>query len=453
MTGWFLFSALLSSYNKTVFGDEEGGGLAFPCPLLMTSFHFCAQWIFAETLCFIWPEYFGSDRISQMGWKHYFDTSLPCGLVTSADIGLSNLSWVSLSLTFYTMIKSSTPIFVLFWAYLFGITRITPQLIGVVILITAGEFIIVAGELNGGDFKMNGFILCLSASILSGARWTLVQLKIQSLTPPLKTTIATMRLLAPSMFLSLFFTSMLIERPWIKLGPMNFSKAVEILGLGLFGAIFAIAMIMCEFYLIMKANAIILALGGVIKEVITIFVGVIFFGDKFTLRTFFGCCVIFSGVIMYKFAFQQEKDRKKELGARRRAIGVNNDDAGGGDGTSSASKLSTSAEGEEHRGLLHTTEQQQNNKNANHEQASSRRRDLLRLHENEVKNIMKTNENESFNDKIQIADNHSDSDDNESWVMPEETEGIELGHHKTTPQRPSRPAAYVKVGDYEMKIV
>ena len=409
MLGWFLFSALLSSYNKIVFGHNkhdaddgdddfpnDGGintttmtphdnstmmtmnatmdkddneqqqraSLAFPCPLFLTSIHFLAQWIFSETLCALWPRYWGSHRISKMTWREYWAVSLPCGLVTSADIGLSNLSYVTLSLTFYTLIKSSTPIFVMLWARIFGLLErgITIQLVAVIAIITLGEYVTMSGELNSADFQWSGLILCTSAAILSGARWTLVQLKIQSLQPPLKTTVATMRLLAPSMFVSLFVVSLLLEQPWhrlttyfmeqqeqqqeqqqqqlvpdlhpvldnpkdidqkmtttttttLDLPPTDptdkdlvdssyyFVVMVEMTGLGLFGAFFAIAMILCEFYLIMKANAIVLTVGGVVKEVVTILIGVIIFRDSFTWHTFVGCCILFSGVILYKFTF------------------------------------------------------------------------------------------------------------------------------------------------------
>ncbi|KAL7559817.1 hypothetical protein ACA910_003981 [Epithemia clementina (nom. ined.)] len=432
MLGWFLFSTSLSSYNKIVFGhnnavDEvpliafsnitaasEAGGdalfnqtnptedlndatlattttpnnghLGFPCPLLLTSIHFLAQWIFSETLCALWPRYWGSTRISSMTWTEYWTISVPCGLVTSADIGLSNLSYATLSLTFYTLIKSSTPIFVLFWAQLFGLLErgITGPLILVICLITLGEYVTVAGELKADDFQWTGFVLCLSAAILSGARWTLVQLKIQALQPPLKTTVATMRLLAPSMFVSLFVVSLLLEHPWHRL-PLYFvqqqvlqeqqigqlvpssssfdhdnhrmlsatttTKAagatsdwndptdnkdnkddnldtlnddmvldadalmvamVELMGLGLFGAFFAIAMILCEFYLIMKTNAIVLTVGGVIKEIITIWVGVFLFGDSFTWHSFWGCCILFAGVLLYKVVFHQQQQKAKQ---------------------------------------------------------------------------------------------------------------------------------------------
>jgi len=270
MAGWFIFSALLSSYNKLVFGS---GHMAFPCPLLLTSLHFLVQWIFSWCLSAAFPKYFGGDQVATMPWKPYLSTSIPCGLVTSGDVGLSNLSLVRISITFYTMVKASTPIFVLGWAYLLGIERITWSLIGVVLVIALGEFLTVAGEIH---FDMIGFFMCLSASLLSGARWTLVQLKLHTLDPPLKTTIATMRVLSPSMFFSMLLVSLCLEKPWETLSEGYFEtveQGLRTLGMGLIGATFAVAMIICEFYLIMRANAIVLMIGGVIKEMITIIVG------------------------------------------------------------------------------------------------------------------------------------------------------------------------------------
>ena len=305
MAGWFLFSSLLSVYNKEVFGKDH---MAFPCPLLMTTIHFLAQWIFSASVCAAFPQTMGGERVTRMSWKEWALLSIPCGLITSGDIGLSNLSMVTLSLTFYTMIKASTPIFVLGWAYLFGIERITWPLVGVIMVIAFGEFLTVEGEVH---FQWKGFILCLSASILSGARWTLVQLKLQTMDPPLKTTIATMRLLAPSMFFSLLLISFAIERPWEKLSGQGLEYEINALSLGLLGASLAISMILCEFYLIMHASAIILMIGGVVKELITIILGVTFFKDKLNRINMMGCSVVFLGVILYKVIFHYEKKEKQ----------------------------------------------------------------------------------------------------------------------------------------------
>jgi solute carrier family 35 protein C2 len=195
--------------------------------------------------------------------------------VTALDVGLSNLSLVSITITFYTMVKSSTPIFVLGWAYAFGIETITWRLVGVILVIAAGEFLTVMGEV---DFVLHGFLLCLTASILSGARWTLVQLKLQNMNPPLKTTLVTMKLLSPSMFTLMLLISLVVERPWNKFAGYysDSNEVMAILLLGSVGGLLAIAMVLCEFYLILHATALILMIGGVVKEMTTIMIGWVF---------------------------------------------------------------------------------------------------------------------------------------------------------------------------------
>ena len=265
MLGWFLFSALLSSFNKWVFGDSHHH---FPCPLFLTSIHFSIQWIVSYTLSQQFPEQLGTSRVQRMTWREWLSISIPCGLVTSLDIGLSNLSMVRITLSFYTMVKASTPIFVLGWAYIFGIEKITMQLVGVIMVIALGEFLTVAGEV---DFDSTGFFLCLAASMLSGARWTLVQLKLQSMDPPLQSTLVTLRLLSPAMFLSMILISFAVEQPWRYFLTEGFLQQAALLGV--IGGSLAITMVLCEFYLILHATAIILMIGGVIKEMITIFIG------------------------------------------------------------------------------------------------------------------------------------------------------------------------------------
>lgn len=306
MLGWFFFSAILSSYNKYVFGK---GHMSFPCPLFMTSIHFLVQWIFSVAACACFPEQLGSKRVAIMTWKEWAIVSVPCGLVTALDVGLSNLSLVRITLTFYTMVKSSTPIFVLGWAYIFKIERITLHLIFVILIIASGEFLTVYGEV---DFDRLGFILCLVASVLSGLRWTLVQTMLQTLNPPLDSTILTMKLLAPSMFWSMLFLSFVVERPWIKLREANEENdgLLFVFMLGLAGGAFAVSMILCEFYLILRASAIILMIGGVIKELTTIALGVSIFGDTLNWINSVGVCIVFLGVLSYKVVFHYQK---KEL--------------------------------------------------------------------------------------------------------------------------------------------
>jgi solute carrier family 35 protein C2 len=81
------------------------------------------------------------------------------------------------------------------------------------------------------------------------------------------------------MFFSMMVMSCVIEQPWRKLGPStsdyfsDLDNSLRTISTALFGAGIAIVMVLCEFWLILKSNAIVLMIGGVLKEMITIFVG------------------------------------------------------------------------------------------------------------------------------------------------------------------------------------
>lgn len=223
------------------------------------------------------------------------------------------------------MVKASTPIFVLICAFLFGLEKVSWRLILVVIIISFGEFLTVCGE--SVDFSMVGFLLVLGASFFSGLRWTLVQLLLNKLVPRLPTAFSVMRVLSPSMVFFMVMLSVFIEQPqrnlfdqiaaaddpWYStLKELILSDEMWItMGLGVGGGFLAVCMVFCEFWLIMRASAIVLMMGGVLKEMFTIFLGVSFFGDSLNLINVLGCTTVFSGVLLYKaMHYLQNKEMK-----------------------------------------------------------------------------------------------------------------------------------------------
>jgi len=311
MAGWFVCSAALSSYNKIIFGQNHG---AFPCPLLLTSIHFFVQWVFSFSVSSMFPSFFGGTVVKNMSWKTYLSVSIPCGFITALDVGLSNMSLVRISITFFTMVKSSSPIWVLLSAFFFGLEKVTCILVMVGVLITTGEVLTAFGEV---EFDTIGFLLCLSAAICSGFRWTLVQFKLQRLDPPLEGPVVTMRVLSSTMFISMLLLSCIIEKPWTALDTengdyfSNFENGMKTISLGLIGAFIAIAMVLCEFWLILKSDAIVLMIGGVLKEMITILVGVTLFGDELNVINISGLIVVFLGVFLYKVTLHISKMEKE----------------------------------------------------------------------------------------------------------------------------------------------
>lgn len=68
-------------------------------------------------------------------------------------------------------------------------------------------------------------------------------------------------------------------------------------------------MVLCEFWLILRSNAIVLMIGGVLKEMITILVGVTIFGDELNVINVSGIIVVFLGVLLYKITlFSADKE-------------------------------------------------------------------------------------------------------------------------------------------------
>ena len=97
---WYAFSASLSLFNKHLLGHNRG---AFPAPLLMTSAQFFLQWCISAALL-QWPmRALMPQPLPRRAWVRGV---LPVGLATGADVGLSNLSLIYVSLSFYVMIKS-----------------------------------------------------------------------------------------------------------------------------------------------------------------------------------------------------------------------------------------------------------------------------------------------------------------------------------------------------------
>lgn len=64
---WYIFSTLLTLYNKTLLGDDMG---RFPAPLLMNTVHFAMQAILSRGITYFWSHRF--EPAVSMSRKDYF---------------------------------------------------------------------------------------------------------------------------------------------------------------------------------------------------------------------------------------------------------------------------------------------------------------------------------------------------------------------------------------------
>lgn len=231
----------------------------------------------------------------------YITRLVPCGTTTSLDIGLGNASLQTITLTFYTMCKSSVLIFVLIFAFLFRLETPSVKLILIISFMTLGVIMMVFGETA---FQLNGFLLAISASFFSGFRWALTQILLLR-HPATSNPFATMFFLAPIMFVTLFVIALFSETPSaVFVGLQLLAHTV-----GTFKAVLlmfvpgclAFCMIASEFTLLQRTNVVTLSICGVFKEVVTITAAGIVFHDELSPVNVSGLLVTIASIACYNY--------------------------------------------------------------------------------------------------------------------------------------------------------
>ncbi|KAI8371202.1 triose-phosphate transporter family-domain-containing protein [Choanephora cucurbitarum] len=305
---WYLFATILSVYNKWMFSEDHYN---FQYPLFVTSVHMIVQFFFSGTSLLLVPKLRPTKRPSI---SDYIYKILPCALATSLDIGLSNLSLKTITLSFYTMCKSSTLAFVLIFAFLFKLEKPHWKLILIIVIITLGVILMVSDET---DFELVGFIQVMAAAACGGLRWSLTEVLLRKESMGLTNPFASIFFLAPSQAVILLVISAIVEG-YITIFQsaffITFSEGLHTIGVILAGGSLAFCMIVSEFFLIKRTSVVTLSVCGIFKEVATIFISSIVFGDILTWINIIGLCITLFGIGLYnwlKFKAMAIKSRKE----------------------------------------------------------------------------------------------------------------------------------------------
>ncbi|XP_076890122.1 putative sugar phosphate/phosphate translocator At1g06470 [Bidens hawaiensis] len=293
---WYIFSTLLTLYNKTLLGDDMG---KFPAPLLMNSVHFSMQAVLSRGITYFWSHRF--EPTVPMARKDYFTRVVPTAFATALDINLSNESLVFISVTFATMCKSASPIFLLIFAFAFRLETPSVKLLGIMLIISFGILLTVAKETA---FEFWGFIFVMLAAVMSGFRWTMTQILLQKEVYGLKNPLVLMSYVTPVMAVATALFSLIMD-PWDEFRKSSYfdsswhiTRSALLLFLG--GAL-AFFMVLTEYVLVSITSAVTVTIAGVVKEAVTILVAVFYFHDEFTWLKGAGLVTIMFGVSLFNW--------------------------------------------------------------------------------------------------------------------------------------------------------
>ncbi|KAI8375789.1 triose-phosphate transporter family-domain-containing protein [Blakeslea trispora] len=200
------------------------------------------------------------------------------------------------------MVKSSTPIWVLLFSFLFGFEKPRFLLVAIIVVMVTGVILTVEGETK---YDALGFSLVLTASIVSGLRWSMTQLLLQYENMGINNPIATLYYLSPVMFITMLTLSLIFEHPLEQFQHSKhfdtLSHILESLGLMSIGGFLAFAMTLAELYLIKNTNTVTLSVAGISKEIVVIMLSVMIYGDVLTSKNVLGLCVSIIGIIAYNY--------------------------------------------------------------------------------------------------------------------------------------------------------
>eukprot|EP00924_Labyrinthula_sp_SR-Ha-C_P015492 maker-scaffold_4-snap-gene-1.38-mRNA-1 protein AED:0.14 eAED:0.14 QI:33/0.83/0.85/1/1/1/7/718/365 len=301
-TLWYGFSVSLVVYNKWLLNDWQGG---FKFPLLMSSIHMILKLIFS-TFMIKCKKY--NFHISK---KTLLQNAVPIGITTALDIAASNASYLYISIPLYTIIKSSSVLFVLLFSILYKLQPCQKDIILSTVIISLGIALAVYGEAN---FSLFGSILVLGASAIGGYRWALTQVLMNKIGLKLDS-VVTLYLISPSAALTLIPFFFFIELQdfthsiFISDKDIFLKMILNLLGSG----IFAVAMIFVELALIKHTSSLSMAVISYVKQFIQIVLSILVFHSRVTALNIIGLFVVVVGLFYYSWIKSKDLQRQEMI--------------------------------------------------------------------------------------------------------------------------------------------
>jgi solute carrier family 35 protein C2 len=204
------------------------------------------------------------------------------------------------------------------FAFLFRLEKPSLKLILIILAMTLGVLMMVAGETA---FHALGFALAISASFFSGFRWALTQILLLR-HPATSNPFATMFFIAPIMFVTLFFIACVSETPsavitglFLLFREHGVLKALLLL---IVPGCIAFCMIASEFTLLQRTSVVTLSICGIFKEVVTISAAGIIFHDELSMVNISGLIVTIISIASYNYlkVVKMREDAREKLKKR-----------------------------------------------------------------------------------------------------------------------------------------
>lgn len=202
------------------------------------------------------------------------------------------------------MIKSSAPVFVVLFAFLFKLEEPSYRMFLIIGIICVGVLLMVSAESQEVHFDLPGYLQVQFAAIFSGLRWTLTNILLLRKSMGMSHPLVTTYYLAPIVSIGVFIGFLIVEGPVNLLNSRLFQSPLSILhilGILGIGGCLAFVLSLVEFQLISITSVVTFTVAGIVKEIITIVLAQWIYKDKISTLEILGLVISILGISLYNY--------------------------------------------------------------------------------------------------------------------------------------------------------
>eukprot|EP00923_Selenidium_pygospionis_P010348 GHVN01017985.1.p1 GENE.GHVN01017985.1~~GHVN01017985.1.p1 ORF type:complete len:382 (+),score=44.04 GHVN01017985.1:254-1399(+) len=287
---WYSVSITLTALNKVLFSTLN---VQFPILITFTHFAFVSLLLRMGVACS--NSFYGLPTIQ---WGAFLKTILPIGFLTAVDIALTNIAYRMVSIAVITVMKSAICAVTYVICVAFGLEQFNLSLLAVVVGIIGSISLTVPAM----EIESNWGIVVLVIAVISGAlRWVIVHSQLHH-THLSYGAVQLSLLTQPVATVFIAFPAVLIDVP--KIGASDTTDVQKAtLALILIGVsvIFALSLIVTEYYIVRITSSLTLTVAGVGKEIFTILMSMIVFKEVIEFLPAVGIGLSIACIIIYTY--------------------------------------------------------------------------------------------------------------------------------------------------------
>ncbi|EYC19695.1 hypothetical protein Y032_0023g670 [Ancylostoma ceylanicum] len=280
----------------------------YKLPLFVVCWHYIVKWLAAVCIRAIY-EFFHKKRI-RLHLKEQLRWLAPIGICASLDIGLSNWALEYVTVSLYTMAKSSSILFIVAFSLLLRLERWRPALGLETGLIATGLFLFTW---HSSQLDLTGLLLVELAASCTGVRWTVSQLVMQREEQALNHPLDMVAHVQPWMLIPIVPLIIMFEGGELSYTTVLFYKQhyapVQVTLLIICGGLLAFCMEMSEYLLLVNTSGITLNIFGIVKEVATLLLAHLLNNDRLSWVNLAGLVLCLSGMTLHGMSRKRQRSR------------------------------------------------------------------------------------------------------------------------------------------------